>query len=85
MAERKVAVVVSGFNLEPGTGADASVLERYMPAGGNYQVKVVERGPSWGGGAPVILIDGYDHAGWTMQDYVIPRLASALIFAVEVV
>ncbi len=30
-----------------------------------------------------ILIAGTDEAGWTMDDYVIPRLASALIFARE--
>lgn len=31
-----------------------------------------------------IRISGYDNAGWTLQDYVIPRLASGLIFATEV-
>jgi len=27
-----------------------------------------------------IVIEGDDYAGWTMEDYVIPRLASAGIF-----
>ena len=27
-----------------------------------------------------IVIEGDDYAGWTMEDYVIPRLASAMIF-----
>jgi hypothetical protein len=31
-----------------------------------------------------ILIRGYDYAGWTLEDYVIPRLASGLITAREV-
>jgi len=32
----------------------------------------------------VVLIEGYDRAGWTLDDYVIPRLASGLIVAKEV-
>ena len=31
-----------------------------------------------------ILIEGYDRAGWTLDAYVIPRLASGLIVAKEV-
>lgn len=30
------------------------------------------------------LITGHDNAGWTLDDYVIPRLASGLIFAEEI-
>lgn len=30
------------------------------------------------------LIAGWDNAGWTLDDYVIPRLASGLIWAKEV-
>jgi hypothetical protein len=30
------------------------------------------------------LIEGEDNAGWTLDGYVIPRLASGLIFAKEV-
>tara|TARA_Y100000310_G_scaffold343680_1_gene452442 strand:- start:1017 stop:1430 length:414 start_codon:yes stop_codon:yes gene_type:complete len=32
----------------------------------------------------VILIEGYDRAGWTLDRYVIPRLASGLIVVREV-
>lgn len=32
----------------------------------------------------VFVIAGEDHAGWTMDDYVIPRLASGLIWATEI-
>lgn len=31
-----------------------------------------------------ILISGHDNAGWTLDSYVLPRLASGLIFAREV-
>ena len=31
-----------------------------------------------------IIIDGTDNAGWTLDGYVIPRLASGLIFAREI-
>lgn len=31
-----------------------------------------------------VLIVGYDRAAWTLDGYVIPRLASGLIFAQEV-
>lgn len=30
-----------------------------------------------------VLIEGEDSAGWTLHDYVIPRLASSVIPAVE--
>jgi hypothetical protein len=36
------------------------------------------------GGQPVIIIEGVDDAGWTLDGYVIPRLATALIIATEV-
>ena len=32
----------------------------------------------------VITIFGTDSAGWTLDDYVIPRLASGMIYATEV-
>ena len=31
-----------------------------------------------------VTISGHDHAGWALDDYVIPRLASGLWFATEV-
>jgi len=48
------------------------VVQAYLPA--NYSAKQ-ERGAIW--------ITGHDSAGWTLDGYVIPRLASALIFAKE--
>lgn len=52
----------------------ADTVARYLP--GNYEV-VAE-------GQTMIVIEGEDNAGWTMDDYVIPRLASGLIYAREI-
>jgi len=32
-----------------------------------------------------VVIGGHDNAGWTLDGYVIPRLASGLLFAEEIV
>ena len=57
-------------------GGDATTerVARYLP--GNYYVV----GEIKGG----VVIAGTDHAGWTFDDYVEPRLASGLMFAREV-
>jgi hypothetical protein len=52
---------------------DVDALRRYLPS--NYDAVV-----SAGG---VVIITGTDVAGWTLDGYVIPRLASGLIFAKE--
>ncbi len=31
-----------------------------------------------------VTIQGIDNAGWTLDDYVLPRLASGLLFGIEV-
>ena len=49
-------------------------VEAYLP--GNYSV-VTET-------ADHLYISGTDVAGWTLDGYVIPRLASGLIFAREI-
>jgi len=48
-------------------------VQRYMPS--NYTAQAV--------GDDVVIV-GYDNAGWTLHDYVIPRLASGLHRAEEV-
>jgi hypothetical protein len=48
-------------------------IVRYMPS--NYTVRV--QGDD-------VLISGIDNAGWTLDGYVIPRLASGLYFAEEI-
>lgn len=55
-------------------GTSASTIKAYLP--GNYTL-VSERPDSF-------LIGGRDSHGWTLEDYVIPRLASGLYFAEEV-
>jgi hypothetical protein len=52
----------------------AETVARYLPS--NYEVIPGEPG--------VITIGGNDNAGWTLDEYVIPRLMSGLIRAEEV-
>jgi len=49
-------------------------VRAYLPS--NYTARQDEAG--------VTLIEGTDDAGWTLDGYVIPRLASGMIFATEV-
>jgi hypothetical protein len=71
MTETRFAVVQNA--------RDAKQLWNYLPE--NYRVVGSDFGDT---GKPVYLIAGEDHAGWTMDDYVIPRLASGLIWATEI-
>lgn len=57
---------------------DAEQLWAYLPS--NYTVLV---GVEWEG-KPVYVIGGKDNAGWTLHGYVIPRLASGLIWGDEI-
>lgn len=50
-----------------------STIERYLPS--NYQAVELPDGSVW--------IVGQDVAGWGLDTYVIPRLASGLIYAKE--
>lgn len=52
------------------SSATLAQVEAYMPS--NYTATVGQHGE--------IIIQGHDNAGWTMEDYVKPRLASGLIF-----
>jgi hypothetical protein len=56
--------------------APADSVRPYLPD--NY--KVVEEDPS----TRTCVIDGEDVAGWTLDGYVLPRLASGLIFGEEI-
>ena len=51
----------------------------YLP--GNYHIVGGDIGEP---GKPVYVIAGEDQAGWTLDGYVIPRMASGLIWADEV-
>jgi hypothetical protein len=59
-----------------GPGASEGAIAAYLPA--NYEVVGTRRDGA-------IIIKGTDNAGWTLDDYVIPRLASGLYFAEEFV
>jgi hypothetical protein len=48
-------------------------VQRYLP--GNYEAQFING---------FVVITGQDNAGWTLDDYVIPRLASGLHTAIEV-
>lgn len=63
-------------------GADSlKQVQAYMPH--NYEAREV-RAATIVGRADIIVIVGSDDAGWTLDGYVIPRLASGLIWAEEV-
>lgn len=66
MSDYKVAQV-TGFE------CTAEKVARYLPA--NYEVVAAY---STDDGETVVLISGKDNAGWTLDDYVIPRLASGM-------
>lgn len=59
-------------------------VRAYLPS--NYRADVVERRqiPGLTLEAETILIHGTDVFGWTLDGYVLPRLASGLHFALEV-
>lgn len=60
-------------------GRSVREVEAYLPS--NYALMESfedERGKL------VVIIGGYDNAGWTLDDYVIPRFASGLISAQEI-
>lgn len=52
-----------------GMSGTVETIERYLP--GNYRVVGV-------------LIEGEDNCGWTLDEYVLPRLASGLYFGREI-
>lgn len=56
-----------------------AVVRGYLP--GNYEAFLEECVDA--SVDPYIEIEGYDRAGWTLEGYVIPRLASGLICAKE--
>lgn len=51
--------------------SDAAKVARFLPS--NYEVNGFDADGC-------VLISGEDVAGWTLRDYVLPRLASGLIF-----
>ena len=71
---------VAHITIDAGHSSSLSLdyVQRYLPS--NYSA-VEYVGPD---GEETIQIRGRDNAGWTMDGYVIPRLASANVYAREV-
>lgn len=59
---------------------DIKRVEAHLPS--NYEVAYAYESPLFG---PCVVIEGNDSAGWTLHDYVLPRLASGLIFGDEII
>ena len=55
-----------------------SSVKDYLP--NNYSAYICEDEPD----SECVMIEGYDDRGWTLDGYVIPRLASGLIVAKEI-
>lgn len=51
-------------------------ISAYLPS--NYEVMAIENPVDYDG---YVYFKGHDNAGWTIEDYVIPRLGSGLMFA----
>ena len=72
LAERSAVIVGNGITPER--------VAAYLPRG----YRVVESDVAGRDGDSVI-ITGHDSCGWTMDDYVLPRLASGGMFGLEIV
>jgi hypothetical protein len=62
--------------------AFAETVALYLPS--RYHVAAVVGSDDTSVPRPVVVIAGEDNAGWTMGDYVLPRLASGMIFGREI-
>lgn len=56
------------------SGDGVTTVEKYLPA--NYEV-ILNNDHG-------IVVAGEDHCGWTLDDYVLPRLGSGLIWGQEI-
>ena len=59
-------------------------VQDYLPQGYTAKIEYLPATTPLTSNATRIVIRGYDIAGWTLDGYVIPRLASGLIVADEV-
>jgi hypothetical protein len=69
MAKYRTAKVLSDMGKKPNLG----IVRDYLPK--NYTATVRDGD---------VVIEGMDDHGWTLDGYVIPRLRSGLIVAVEI-
>ncbi len=59
-----------------GNGITLDRVAAFLPS--NYEVM------GWDDTGTGVVVEGTDNAGWTMDDYVLPRLASGCLFGTEV-
>ena len=59
---------------------DEHTVAAYLP--GNYRVVGVEPNPNVPG-TSLVTIEGDDDHGWTLDGYVLPRLASGMLYGDE--
>jgi len=71
---------VAHITIDAGHSSSLSLdyVQRYLPSNYEATEEITEDGKE------EIQIRGRDNAGWTLDGYVIPRLASANVYAVEV-
>lgn len=69
------------FAIVRGSSITAKAIEAYLPA--NYSV--MDMRVSMESNEAVVVIAGVDRQGWGLDTYVIPRLASGLWWATELV
>lgn len=62
--------------------ADSDAVARYLPD--NYSVIYCGKEPDRDLPSVVTVIGGTDHYGWTLGQFVLPRLASGLYFGQEI-
>lgn len=62
-----------------GNGITPERVAAYLPS--NYSV--LDSDITEHGGGDTVVIGGRDNAGWTLDAYVLPRLASGLMFGKE--
>lgn len=75
--------MIKRYALVRGHNIDSEVVARYLPANYHVQGDVIATEP-WGKEYKAVVIGGIDSFGWTMKEYVIPRLSSGLMSATEI-
>lgn len=65
-----------------GRDLNAERLARYLP--GNYEIVGQVSPVGIIAGSTAFVIEGVDNAGWTLDGYVLPRLASGGIYGKEI-
>ena len=78
-----MSIETRSFNPNPGetTAQLATRIGAYLPA--NYDTYTRTLNPPNGTPVHDVLVCGWPEQGWTMNNYVLPRLASGLIFPVD--